>query len=98
MLEGPILLYMMVTENDKSLRALAAAAPLLSIPIISKNMILEIERIIMTGKKNLLIICNKGARSAGPARLTETVESARPLLSWCGRDPRVARQSNREPS
>ena len=51
MLEEPILLYMMVTENDKSLRALAAAAPLLSIPIISKNMILEIERIIMTGKK-----------------------------------------------
>ena len=60
MLEEPILLYMMVTENDKSLRALAAAVSLLSIPIISKNMILEIERIIMTPKKNLLIICNKG--------------------------------------
>jgi hypothetical protein len=56
MLEEPILLYMMVTENDKSLRALAAAACLLSMPIISKILILEIERIIMTEKKNLSTI------------------------------------------
>jgi hypothetical protein len=33
-----------------------AAACLLSMPIISKNMILEIERIIMTEEKNLSII------------------------------------------
>ena len=47
---------------------LAAAECLLSMPIISKNMILEIERIRMQGGKNLSIICNKGPNARGICR------------------------------
>ena len=63
---------------------LAAAECLLSMPNISKNMILEIERIRMQGGKIFRLFATKAptlVASAGPARLTGPAASARQATS-----------------